>query len=145
MMGRSSSFLCIWYPSRVCFHYTHQMTLPLQHIWVFSPQIFECTPITSIWPAQWFDSIFSSHVESNMGIMACHKCVSALHTLQVGQVRSYSYSLDNSRQNHVFPPHKNLPTFCHLPLTLVTILCCDESILLLDIRSVISVVKYILK
>ena len=97
IMGGSSSFLCMWHPTRVCCHYIHQMTLPLKHIWVSSLQICEWAPSTYILPSQWINCVFSAHVESTIIIMARQRCVSTLHTRKYVQVSSSSYTLDKSR------------------------------------------------
>ena len=41
--------------------------------------------------------------------------------------------LRNTGRAPILPLYKSFPTLCHLPSALVTISCCDESILLLDL------------
>ena len=56
------SFFCIWHLTRVCCHYPNEISFPMKHIWISSPQIFEWSPSIYLWPSQWHNCSFLEHL-----------------------------------------------------------------------------------
>ena len=94
--GQEFFIFFILHPTKLCFRSPYKITLPMQHIWVYSPQICDYAPITLVW-SSYYLILFPSHAESNMTIMDHQKFTSVIHTHKFGQGRISVCTLDKSR------------------------------------------------